>query len=564
MRNLLALFLFGLAFACTAQVPFSFSAKYQSPQFEGDRPLWTHTVYDSTIVGVDLVGLDPAQGYKASGYNHVTPIRPPQWSPLLDGDHMYTYTTTLGTTRFIFGAIIEKIHIPTGKVIWTTSFDNRTLDRQEYVQFMEVGDTLKVITMKRKDDHHNDLVPFAYNKFGAPSYICERNYDTSTGQLLAYTCGNPEDDTTHIVAPHSEGVRILYRHGDDGYAYVRNNSFDYNVDRSVINAEGIRTDFAQDSFYLPDTYDRSKLSINQPSSRIWSLSADSLLMLHHFDYYVDGTWTNQKDLAYLSLYDENLDLQKRIPLDRVYEAYPDFRTLLIRRAYNDAVIIRVVVYGGYYELVLDFNGNIHASFGGENESFKHHYNTYKLEHSGKYMVVGMNLEKKNSHGKYRVLDFFLFENDQWDLKQSITMHDDHFVDFIHYLAETEDNDLIMAVNHHVYDRDVKAATFSSDLWMLLDGAPFDLSTTTKDLSAFSNVRVSMFPNPASEKLYLESDVYPLTVRIHDSVGRVIHKQDITNNTEYIDVRSLQNGTYFISASNQEKVYLFHDKLLIQK
>lgn len=70
------------------------------------------------------------------------------------------------------------------------------------------------------------------------------------------------------------------------------------------------------------------------------------------------------------------------------------------------------------------------------------------------------------------------------------------------------------------------------------------------LSAIDGMQ--LYPNPATDELYLESDVDNGIITIIDAVGRVMLQQQILSNTTVIPVDQLQNGMYIIRIDAGEK------------
>ncbi|MGV0831196.1 T9SS type A sorting domain-containing protein [Empedobacter brevis] len=73
--------------------------------------------------------------------------------------------------------------------------------------------------------------------------------------------------------------------------------------------------------------------------------------------------------------------------------------------------------------------------------------------------------------------------------------------------------------------------------------------------------VLMYPNPAHHQVnfMIPDGAYKLTV--YNTLGKIMHKENLTQNTFHIDVSSYQPGTYFVHLSGQQGE--FHTKLIVK-
>jgi len=80
----------------------------------------------------------------------------------------------------------------------------------------------------------------------------------------------------------------------------------------------------------------------------------------------------------------------------------------------------------------------------------------------------------------------------------------------------------------------------------------NITSNTTSIESENKENLSIYPNPASEYLHIKysNDVY-LRAKITDLSGKVILDEQV--NDAKIDVRTLNNGIYFISLQNDEKI-----------
>jgi surface protein len=65
--------------------------------------------------------------------------------------------------------------------------------------------------------------------------------------------------------------------------------------------------------------------------------------------------------------------------------------------------------------------------------------------------------------------------------------------------------------------------------------------------------VRLFPNPASDKIYLESTL-PFTYQLSDVQGRILIEEDERSNKTSIDVSHLPEGLYLIQIATPSEIY----------
>ncbi|HMU04823.1 MAG TPA: hypothetical protein PJ990_14415, partial [Saprospiraceae bacterium] len=484
MKHSLLLFFLLTHLLVIAQIQRDPKASYAQPEFKSNEPIWHYTVYDSTNIGFPIELLP---GRLTDGYNSVTYIRPPHWEPIIEGEFLYGYTTSLGTTSHIFGAMIYRINITNGERDWITVFDNRHSDRQEYVQSMEiVDDTLIVVTMRRYDSHVDDLIPFAYNKFGADSYVCTRKYHKNTGSLLDYYCWDNTDTNTVKVAPHSEGVRILEKLSDNSFIYLNNSIVSKkHIELSSISELGTLNYSRKDTLYYPkEKYpDFSKLFHQFSEAKMSVLENDTILVQYNYDYF-DGIGRKlQPDLTYIQLYNKKLQPINRLNLGKFVDMYStDIYEMWIRYATPEHIFLVVNRTNNSNVVVIDYNVNIisNVEYKLGNNEFTMIGGTGFLPYSKKSFMITQTYGPQIPFEIPQTLRYYLFENGTWIEKFSQEMGENHYLDEIKYFTETPNHDVIICADHAYYNEDIDLSCYETDMWMLIDGNKLGIKTSKKD------------------------------------------------------------------------------------
>ena len=68
-----------------------------------------------------------------------------------------------------------------------------------------------------------------------------------------------------------------------------------------------------------------------------------------------------------------------------------------------------------------------------------------------------------------------------------------------------------------------------------------------------NTNVNVYPNPANDKIYIESQTHILTIEIYDIYGRVqnLRNSETQELRSSIDISNLKSGIYFIKINTDE-------------
>lgn len=80
---------------------------------------------------------------------------------------------------------------------------------------------------------------------------------------------------------------------------------------------------------------------------------------------------------------------------------------------------------------------------------------------------------------------------------------------------------------------------------------------------YSN-KVEIFPNPASEKIFIKSSIHNnnFTINIYNSSGSIVKTQEIKSNYEEIDINNLLPGIYLIKGIIDNQAFIY--KIIIEK
>ncbi len=78
----------------------------------------------------------------------------------------------------------------------------------------------------------------------------------------------------------------------------------------------------------------------------------------------------------------------------------------------------------------------------------------------------------------------------------------------------------------------------------------DMVVGQKEISTPA-VEISVFPNPATEELSIQSEEPILTIEVMNTIGQTVHVSSVNNTETSIDVSQLSKGTYFIKVFGED-------------
>ena len=522
------------------------NAQFRAPLFLTNPPLWYYLVHDSSTIGIQM-----DRGCVMNGYNNQYGDRPRVWRPVIEGDYLYGYTIVRGPTWHIFGAIVYKIDLRTGREVWKRVFDHRHLDRQEFAVRIKLrDDTVELVTMKRYDGPEKDFIPESYNLNGDSSYVCIRKYHKMDGRLLGYDCWDREDSTLFIVWPRIDGDFVLEKRDDGKYVYVRIWRVDKILELNLLDSEGHLEYQRVDTLYYPaEKYDLKELILGPVNSKIFILDNDTIVNVYAFKRHKgDGVWLTERDLIYLQLYDKDLNLIKRVSLGAIVDTLKEVDGISILSADNVSVIVAISklnVKGSYYA-ELDYDGNILAIVNKviiKNREHIFNRGFGYLKYSKKPILITYSLDDSYPRQLPQTVRYYLYENGEWVEKFSQQMGENHLLKISgpEYIAETPDKNLLLCVRTSYYYEDRDAASFAPDTWMLIDGRKLGLKTSTSDVELVEE-GVRVYPNPVDRVMHIEADRRYAYVEVCDLMGRVVLRERYRST---IEVSGLTSGVYLV-------------------
>lgn len=186
---------------------------YQEVGFKNLTPIWIYSPIDSSLIGDG----------KFDGRNHFNNNTDDPLPYVIEGNYLYCAHHTSYQTLRVEGALLQKIDINTGKVIWQNHYDLRNNDKQEWIEAMNVSEDgmLNVVTSRRivlDNSVHFELS-------GDTCLISIRKYNKETGELAEQIKSKPSDSNSLRIKNNRSNATILYAVGENHFQYYVMDSY---------------------------------------------------------------------------------------------------------------------------------------------------------------------------------------------------------------------------------------------------------------------------------------------------------------------------------------------------
>jgi len=149
---------------------------------------------------------------------------------------------------------------------------------------------------------------------------------------------------------------------------------------------------------------------------------------------------------------------------------------------------------------------------------------------------------------------------RWDELRSTVISEDHI------LGKFKDNHDYL-LNNNIYEREQATwddftydatyadytATWLKNRIIYLDKAFSQASTVLKNASLKQNTTISIYPNPANDHLFIQSDGLSYEVTIQDMSGRTVSTFNLNGPLNDIAIEYLKKGLYIVSIKNSKTI-----------
>ncbi len=505
-------------------------------EFETLEPEWIHDIYDSTIIG-HVIDENPIIEF--DGYSHV--IRSQYTNPryIVRDDAVYL------VSRFQFnndigGAIVEKIDLATGQPEWKTVFDLRTQDIREYALNIEIKDNRLVLYCIYLNEDNGHLATMIGNGLG---FLSRKEYDIDTGLLVQQT--TPDTTANDMVLLRSP----LY---DSELHFLSDTS---------IQVIRLGRKFESGSFLVIDTMDMDGVRLTPTFTLAHELYLDwedvygvraNLFEkdtftgeIYSIDYFKPNSQGPEARTSQLLRYSKNHG-REIVPFE--YSNYDNVVAINIRKITEAHLIMDVHKednMGSDFLFVDKVSGAIDRMI------------SYAKQLAGGFdlllyedEVMVMNFSKI---GTYYYMDIYKSVGSEMQLLKSFKLG---FPDYIirgSSLHMLDDGDFLVEFQYQGRQNGLPRGAFSGI--MRITAEQLGLTTSTKEVTDITVSPFRIYPNPASDELYINSnEIEPYSVIIYDVMGRKQMSSNDHTGTSKINIENLPLGQYYVQLISKNDSY----------
>jgi hypothetical protein len=512
-------------------------------EYTGGKVLWKHTVFDSTLIGhikpepPTFFGLTPNL-YTTTGYNHIIDI--PPFHTLVEED--FIITTDIVDYIEPSGAIIQKLDIETGEVLWRTQFDYRDNQTNEYVAKIEILDN----QLWAYGIHVNTEFEGGFAQRGV---LFTRIYDLETGELIRHTVADTDDPNVYQDRRGLEYVNEITQIGKDTFEILE---YDFIDDRPVIKRDWMTTDGIA---FLSDTI-IGKMSVGDlqgarqiDQRKMWKVGIDSFYFVECYEPEDD---TDPNAFFDLHLMDTELNFIHSWRYDR--SNLGDFNGIFIEDV-NDSHIRLRTFNTSTRHFIIDRNSGELVDVRFEDERF-HDAREFDITESpmtDSLEIVAVIINELGSTFNSDVDEGeleFVYSTSQGDSTTNYLIpNKDRYYMFPSEVIMLPDKDVLIRVRERRWSVAGGAIGYLPGFWsyMRIDSEELLGITSTKETPILNTFQV--FPNPASDFITIEfPEIFSGRLLLYNLEGYLVRRAETEGAYNYgMDITNLPAGVYTLRA-----------------
>ena len=505
-------------------------------EFKELEPLWSHVSFDSTIVNLDI----DSSTASYDGYSHIRGYNDIETEPVIKDGYLYQVQRTMYADD-IAGAIIEKLDLETGEVIWQTQFDTRDSGIQEYV-FRSIieGDRLTLYNL--------DIIPaqvLVVAGLGS-GYLKVREFSLEDGSLLFESFPDVSDPGTKGVPVSRFGSSVMTVSEDGETIEVRSQQFVLEHGRVLVidslDRSGRTINTTDTLFSNLDVKWTEGYRLN--SFKFKRLPNDSLVWLL---LYTPATQDASPPFAQLNFYHDN-ELTRFSEID--ISPLPDLLTLGISAITPDLILFTANFFNDGFGFIEVDRGSGMITY-----AIRHRYlnNDYGWEELPLYDGNKFIMSDFRRDGGLFPLEIYERVGDELNLKQTLFIKEDNYGAAIDNMYKLDNDDYLVTLTYS----EMGAFTFRGRHEAVIRVSPEQLGlgiSSTGDLDDKHLGKTTIFPNPSVDMISVEVPINCDHVYIVDLSGQVLHSEkDVVAGMYQIDVSHLVSGSYYLNISDDRKL-----------
>lgn len=505
---------------------------YVPLKFKNAEPEWIHVICDSTMIGAETD--DSNATY--DGHTHVYGSNNIEDEYVIHEGFLYVVSRT-GFNNDVSGALVEKINISTGELIWKTTYDLRTEEYREHTERIIIRDNKLVLYNYLITEPDSEGFPLPVVFFGWVEGVLKvREYDLETGILIDESMPDPEDIESKKIRDYMSDRTQLHILDDDTFSL-------FSRKWDTIG-----------SFYIIDTLDGlgrlindpdtiwSQLDINDWGDSYWNLrwgmKKDSQGLTYWLDYYVPGDFTLDTAQANINIYNNENEIVDIISLGFIDKS--NIRTWYLRDVTDDYIYIQVFYFNDESRhFFINKQGELIESV--FNPIYRNFY--VKLDENQKF-IIGDNAKRVGDN-----FEFSFYQNEDGVLKRLSTLTIDipNYRSSISHVQRLEDGDYLVAgVYYEVVGFSSKGST--RFIMKLSEEMIMGETVSTSDITELG-IDLVLYPNPTSGILHLELEkATDAQVLIYNTQGMEVYSQEFFSDKVDVDLGYLESGVYTVVVS----------------
>ena len=528
-------------------------------EYSGGEVLWKHTVFDSTLIGhikpepPMFFGLTPNL-YTTTGYNHILDI--PPFHTIVE--EKFIITTDIVDYIEPSGAIIQKLDIETGEVLWRTQFDYRDNETNEYVAKTEILDNqLWVYGI-----HVNTEFEGGFAQRGV---LFTRIYDLETGELIRHTVADTEDSNVYQDRRGLEYVNELTQIGKDTFEILE---YDFIDDRPVIKRDWMSTDGIA---YFSDTI-IGKMSVGEIQGRrqidqgkVWKIGIDSFYFVECYEPDNDSDPDSFFDLH---LMDTELNFINSWRYDR--SILGDFNGIFIEDVNDTHLRLRTFNPTTRHFIIDRSTGElVDKRFEDERFDDAREFDIRESPMTDSLEIVAVIINKLGSglnSDESGELEFVYSTPEGDSTTNYLIPNKERYYMFPSEVIMLPDKDVLLRVRERRWSVAGGVIGYLPGFWsyMRIDSEELLGITSTEDIIDLPSFTIS--PNPASNFVNISfPKIFNGRVLIYNTEGYLVAQSSCNDDMLTLDISDLPPGLYTVrSIENDSSIEYKAQKLIITR
>jgi len=515
---------------------------YKDLKFDSLQPVWTYVSYDNSIVDYQI---DSPRDRDAEfdGYSHIVTVDNIIRKPLIHDGYLYLIQKTIYDGD-VSGGLIEKINIKTGKLIWQSTFDLRSLENREFIEGVYIEEGNLVLMCYEIVTPDPDIpFPVLYNSNTIARGVLKiRKYNLQTGTLEYVSTPDYHNENIKLITPGPDNDVQCYSIGNGNYELIQFYFWDQNIRLYV--------DTLSENGVLLNTTDTLQSQIEgvdwttayRKSTSAFFRSTDG--KIYWLDYYINGDGFNEYDQAYINItYRDRL--VDRIDLDdklnenlrgfnlNKYQSVEDDNTYWLSDINKDRSYRNSYLIENHFDIIFDFS-DVECGSGS--------YCSFYSDIENNYIV------RYENENEVSYLRFYEYLDGTETLISEFRITDPNYICIPLSLHKMTNGDYLFIVsNREIVDNRVRGKFKTT--YLISENT---IKNKFPSVNSDNDASFAIYPNPVVSGTYAElyfNDVVSGVIEVFDMSGRRISRLSLRNRKLFrLDLDDMAHGMYLIKVS----------------